>query len=205
MAGQRKRSKPKYSIATLILLLAIAVFYHYNVKDTPPPVDTHPTEAPAKKERKAKKPKRAKSTRKLTVFTGKVIGIKDGDTFEVLYDGQPERVRLSDIDCPEKSQPFGNNAKQFSSDLCFNKTVTVTCDAKRDRYGRLIGTVVTSDGINVNEALVKEGFAWHYLQYSDKEELTGYEATARRNRLGLWADVNPTPPWDWRRKKRSAR
>jgi len=205
MAGQRIRSKPKYSIATLILLLVIAVFYHYNVKDTPPPVDTHPTEAPAKKERKAKKPKRAKSTRKLTVFTGRVIGIKDGDTFEVLYDGQPERVRLSDIDCPEKSQPFGNNAKQFSSDLCFNKTVTVTCDAKRDRYGRLIGTVVTSDGINVNEALVKEGFAWHYLQYSDKVELTGYEATARRNRLGLWADVNPTPPWDWRRQKRSAK
>jgi micrococcal nuclease len=204
MVGQRRRSKPKYSIATLILLLAIAVFYHFNV-DTPPPVDTHPTEAPAKKERKAKKPKRAKSTRKLTVFTGKVIGIKDGDTFEVLYDGQPERVRLSDIDCPEKSQPFGNNAKQFSSNLCFNKTVTVTCDAKRDRYGRLIGTVVTSDGINVNEALVKEGFAWHYLQYSDKEELTGYEATARRNRLGLWADVNPTPPWDWRRQKRSAK
>jgi micrococcal nuclease len=205
MAGQRRTSKPKYSIATLILLLVIAVFYHYNVKDTPPPVNTHPTEAPAKKERKAKKPKRAKSTRKLTVFTGRVIGIKDGDTFEVLYDGQPERVRLSDIDCPEKSQPFGNNAKQFSSDLCFNKTVTVTCDAKRDRYGRLIGTVVTSDGINVNEALVKEGFAWHYLQYSDKEELTGYEATARRNRLGLWADVNPTPPWDWRRKKRSSK
>jgi micrococcal nuclease len=83
MAGQRKRSKPKYSIATLILLLVIAVFYHYNVKDAPPPVDTHPTEAPAKKERKAKKPKRAKSTRKLTVFTGRVIGIKDGDTFEV--------------------------------------------------------------------------------------------------------------------------
>jgi micrococcal nuclease len=205
MAGQRKRSKPKYSIATLILLLVIAVFYHYNVKDTPPPVNKHPTEAPAKKERKAKKPKRAKSTRKVTVFTGRVIGIKDGDTFEVLYDGQPERVRLSDIDCPEKSQPFGNNAKQFSSDLCFNKTVTVMCDAKRDRYGRLIGTVVTSDGINVNEALVKEGFAWHYLQYSDKEELTGYEATARKNRLGLWADVNPTPPWDWRREKRSAK
>jgi micrococcal nuclease len=205
MAGQRRRSKPKYSIATLILLLVIAVFYHYNVEDTQPPVDMHPTEAPAKKERKAKKPKRAKSTRKLTVFTGRVIGIKDGDTFEVLYDGQPERVRLSDIDCPEKSQPFGNNAKQFSSDLCFNKTVTVTCDAKRDRYGRLIGTVVTSGGINVNEALVKEGFAWHYLQYSDKEELTGYEATARKNRLGLWADVNPTPPWDWRREKRSAK
>jgi len=203
MAGQRKRSKPKYSIATLIILLMLAVFYNYNVKDIKPPVDKYPTEAPAKKVRKAKKQKRTKDLRNLTVFTGRVIGIKDGDTFEVLYDGQPERVRLADIDCPEKSQPFGNNAKQFSSDLCFNKTVTVTCDAKRDRYGRLIGTVITNDGINVNEALVKEGFAWHYLQYSDKEELTVYEATARKKHLGLWADANPTPPWDWRREKRN--
>ena len=203
MAGQRKRSKPKFSIATLIILLALAVYYNYNVKDSKPPVENYPTEAPAKKVRKAKKPKRTEDLRNLTVFTGKVIGIKDGDTFEVLYDGQPERVRLADVDCPEKSQPFGNNAKQFSSDLCFNKTATVTCAAKRDRYGRLIGTVVTDDGINVNEALVKAGFAWHYLQYSHKEELTGYEAIARKKRLGLWADNDPTPPWDWRREKRS--
>jgi len=205
MAGQRRRSKPKYSIVTLVILLLLAVYYNYNVKDTRPPVDKVPNEAPVKKTPKAKKPKRNQDLRKLTVFTGTVIGVKDGDTFEILYDGQPERVRLADIDCPEKSQPFGKNAKQFSSDLCFNKTVTVTCDAKRDRYGRLIGTVVTNDGINVNEALVKEGFAWHYLAYSDKEELTGYEAAARKKHLGLWADVNPTPPWDWRREKRSAR
>ena len=205
MAGQRRRSKPKYSIATLIILLVLAVLYNYNVKDTKPPVDKYPVDTPVKKAPKSKRQKRTKDLRNLTVFTGRVIGIKDGDTFEVLYDGQPERVRLADIDCPEKSQPFGNNAKQFSSDLCFNKTVTVTCNAKRDRYGRLIGTVVTDDGINVNEALVKQGFAWHYLQYSDKDELTGLEATARKKHLGLWADADPTPPWDWRREKRSTR
>jgi len=201
MAGQR-RQKPKFGVVTLIIALALAVYYNYNVKDSKPPVEKYPTEAPTKKERKAKKPKKVKELRNLTVFTGTVIGIKDGDTFEILYDGQPERVRLADIDCPEKSQPFGNNAKQFASDLCFNKTVTVTCAAKRDRYGRLIGTVVTNDGTNVNEALVKQGFAWHYLDYSDNKEYTNMEATARKNQLGLWADKDPTPPWDWRRTKR---
>jgi len=201
MAGQRK-TKPKVGAVTLIIALALAVYYNYNVLDSKPPVEKHPTEAPAKKTRKAKKPKKAKELRDITVFTGKVIGIKDGDTFEILYDGQPERVRLADIDCPEKSQPFGNNAKQYASDLCFDKTVTVTCNAKRDRYGRLIGTVVTADGTNVNEALVKQGFAWHYLDYSDKDEFTDYEATARNKHLGLWADKEPTPPWDWRRTKR---
>lgn len=204
MAGQR-RQKPKFGVITLIIALAFAVYYNYNVKDSKPPVEKYPTEAPARKERKAGKPKKAKELRNLTVFTGKVIGIKDGDTFEVLYDGQPERVRLADIDCPEKSQPFGNNAKQFASDLCFNKTVTVTCAAKRDRYGRLVGTVVTKDGININEALVKQGFAWHYLDYSDREEYTDMEATARKKQLGLWADKDPTPPWDWRRVRRNAR
>jgi micrococcal nuclease len=204
MANQR-RTKPKFGVVTLIIAVALAVYYNYNVKDTKPPVEKYPTEAPAKKVRKAKKAKRNNELRALTVFTGKVIGIKDGDTFEVLYDGQPERVRLADIDCPEKSQPFGNNAKQYASDICFNKTVTVTCAAKRDRYGRLIGTIVTQDGINVNEALVKQGFAWHYLAYSDKEEYTGLEAAARKKHLGLWADKDPTPPWDWRRTKRNAR
>jgi endonuclease YncB( thermonuclease family) len=204
MAGQRK-TKPKFGVVTLVIALALAVYYNYNITDTKPPVEKYPTEAPAKKERKAKKPKRTEDLRDLTVFTGKVIGIKDGDTFEVLYDGQPERVRLADIDCPEKSQPFGNNAKQYASDLCFGETVTVSCAKKRDRYGRLIGTVTTADGTNVNEALVKAGFAWHYLAYSDKEEYTTYEATARTKQLGLWADKDPTPPWDWRRTKRSAK
>ncbi len=201
MAGQR-RQKPKFGVVTLIIAIALAVYYNYNVKDTKPPVEKYPTETPAKKERKGGSTKKTKELRNLTVFTGKVIGIKDGDTFEILYDGQPERVRLADIDCPEKSQPFGNNAKQFASNLCFNKTVTVTCAAKRDRYGRLIGTVVTEDGTNVNEALVKQGFAWHYLDYSDNEEYTGMETAAREKQLGLWADKDPTPPWDWRRTKR---
>lgn len=204
MAGQRKK-KPKYGIVTLIIALALTVYYNYNITDVKPPVQKHPGEAPAKEERKAKKPKEAEELRDLTVFTGKVIGIKDGDTFEVLYDGQPERVRLADIDCPEKSQPFGNNAKQYASDLCFGKTVTVSCDKKRDRYGRLIGTIITDDGTNVNEELVKSGLAWHYKHYSHRDEFTDYEDEARTKHIGLWADKDPTPPWDWRRTKRNAK
>ena len=202
---QPRRSKPKYSIATLVVLLALAVYYNYAVKDTPvkPPVEHYPNEAPAKKAKKHKAPKKRGELRNLTIFTGEVIGIKDGDTYEILYDGQPERVRLADVDCPEKSQAFGKNAKQYASNLCFGKTVTVTCAAKRDRYGRLIGTVVTDKGTNVNEALVKAGFAWHYKQYSKSEAIGDFETTARKNHLGLWADANPTPPWDYRKSKRN--
>jgi len=202
MAGQR-RSKPKYGVATLIIILAVSAYFKFFSPETKPTYRRYPTEAPASKAKKAKKPKVAQDQRDLTVFTGKVIGIKDGDTYEILYGNQPERVRLADVDCPEKSQPFGKNAKQYASDLCFGKTVTVTCAAKRDRYGRLIGTVTTNDGTNVNEALVKAGFAWHYKQYSKKEYMADYENTAHQKHLGLWADKDPTPPWDWRKEKRS--
>ena len=203
--AKQKRSKPKYSITTLLVLLVLAIYYNYYVKDadSKPSVETAPVKVPAKKSSSRKKNSLPEDQRNLTVFTGKVIGIKDGDTYEILYDSIPERVRLADVDCPEKSQPFGKNARQYAADLCFGQTVTVTCAAKRDRYGRLIGTVTNANGVNVNEALVKAGFAWHYKQYSKKEAISGYEATAREKHLGLWADNNPTPPWDWRKEKRN--
>jgi len=200
MAGQRQ-SKPKFGIATLLLLLVLAVYYNYGVKNEPKAKP--PTERKATKAKRSKKAKEPSELRYLTTFTGKVTGIKDGDTFEVLYDNQPERVRLAEIDCPEKSQAFGKNARQYASDLCFGKMVTVTSTGKRDRYNRIVGTVVTQDGTNVNEALLKAGLAWHYKQYSKNAGLTVFEEEARQSHLGLWVDKNPVAPWEWRKQKRN--
>lgn len=50
-------------------------------------------------------------------FTGTVIGVSDGDTITVLYQGYPEKIRLEGIDCPEKAQAFGQRAKQFKIKL----------------------------------------------------------------------------------------
>jgi micrococcal nuclease len=58
-------------------------------------------------------------------FSRQVVGVADGDTLGVLYDGRAERVRLHGIHCPENGQAFGNQAKQFASDMAFNKQVTV--------------------------------------------------------------------------------
>jgi len=196
--GKRK-TQPKYTIGSLLLLLAFVFYMGYrSASDKPVPEEKAPIENPVK----AKKSKAKKPLRHLTVFTGKVVSIKDGDTFEILYDSIPERVRLAEIDCPEKSQAFGKNARQYASELCFGKTVTVTSDGKRDRYGRVVGTITTTDGTNVNEELVKAGLAWHYKHYSKSKTLDAIEQQAREQKVGLWADKDPVAPWEWRKERR---
>lgn len=130
-------------------------------------------------------------------FIAKVVGVKDGDTIEVLIEKQTIIVRLSDIDCPEKSQPFGSAAKKFTSEFCFGKEVKIISNGKFDRYKRLIATV-TIDDISLNKQLVINGLAWHFTKYSDNIEFTEIEEQARLNKVGLWADNDPTPPWEWR-------
>lgn len=192
---RKRKIKPKYSIGSLLILLAFSFYIACNRDAELKPRDDY------KEQPKTSKPK--KDLRYLTTFTGKVIGIKDGDTFEVLYDGQPEKIRLAEIDCPEKQQPFGNNARQYASQLCFGKMVTVTSSGKRDRYGRVVGTITTQDGINVNEELIKAGLAWHYKDYSDNESLALMQQEAKAQRIGLWQDKNPVAPWNWRKHKRN--
>jgi endonuclease YncB( thermonuclease family) len=57
----------------------------------------------------------------------------------------------------------------------------------------------------INMEMVRDGFAWRYVQYDKPGEFTGAEAEAREHRRGLWADKDPTPPWEWRKVKREAR
>jgi endonuclease YncB( thermonuclease family) len=134
-------------------------------------------------------------------ISGKVIAVKDGDTIEILYNGKPLTIRFAHVDCPEikKHQPYGQAAKQFTSDKCFGQIVTVENDHQYDRYKRLIGVVINAKNENVNMELVKAGFAWHYAKYSNDMGYAKAQEEARKNKLGLWADNNPTPPWDWRK------
>jgi len=91
-------------------------------------------------------------------FSGKVVGVKDGDTIVVMKDGAPVIIRLNGIDCPENGQDFGTKAKQATSELCFNKFVKVEVK-ELDRYGRTVATIILPDGKNLNEELVKSGLA----------------------------------------------
>ena len=136
-------------------------------------------------------------------FTGKVIGVADGDTITVLHNGVPEKVRLFGIDAPERHQPFGMRAKQFVSNLAFGKVVEIN-PAGHDRWKRTIAEVVLPDGRYLNREVVHAGFAWWFRKYAPSDdELEDLEGKARAARRGLWADADPVPPWEWRASQRS--
>ena len=131
-------------------------------------------------------------------FIGKVVGVIDGDSIRVMHDGKAEQIRLLGIDCPEKRQPFGTRAKEYTSELAFGQDVTVYGD-KRDRYGRRLAEVLLPDGRSLNQELIKTGSAWWFRQYSKDLRLGELERQAREAKRGLWADPHPVPPWEWRR------
>lgn len=133
-----------------------------------------------------------------TTISGRVVGVMDGDTIEILSNRQTYRLRLDGIDCPEKSQAFGNAAKQVCSNLCFGKTAKAVYTDK-DRYGRYLAKVILPGGAELNATLLKNGYAWHYKQYSKDAYYAALELAARKAKAGLWADKNPIPPWQYRR------
>jgi micrococcal nuclease len=132
-------------------------------------------------------------------FTGRVVGISDGDTISVMHGTRAEKIRLNGIDCPEKQQAFGQRAKQFTSKLVFRKDVTVRTSG-HDKYGRTIGNVILSDGSALNQELLKAGLAWWYEKYSKDTGLRDLQEEARQAKRGLWVYRDPVPPWEWRHR-----
>lgn len=139
-------------------------------------------------------------------ITGRVVAISDGDTLTVLDASKTQhKIRLAGIDAPEKAQPFGTRSRQALSEYAFSKDVTVLV-VDVDRYKRVVGIVMLG-GKDINQQLVAEGHVWVYRQFLKKlptgkpEAYLEAEQRAKANRAGLWVDKNPTPPWEWRRKK----
>ncbi|EFG1052923.1 thermonuclease family protein [Escherichia coli] len=131
---------------------------------------------------------------------GKVVRVLDGDTIEVLNEKMPVRVRLINIDAPEKKQPFGKWSTNQLKSLIAGQPVTVAY-SQTDRYGRVLGRVVTTNGIEANRYMVQNGAAWVYDQYNADPSLPALQREAIEQKRGLWADNQPVPPWEWRHSK----
>ncbi|WP_082762664.1 thermonuclease family protein [Aliarcobacter cryaerophilus] len=133
-------------------------------------------------------------------LVGKVVKVSDGDTVTILTsDKTQHKIRLNDIDAPEKKQNFGNKSKDNLAKYIAGKTVTVQYQ-KKDKYKRILGTIYYNN-TDINLQQVKDGYAWVYRKYSNNQNYYKAEKLARDKRIGLWADKNPLEPWEFRRKR----
>lgn len=132
--------------------------------------------------------------------TGKVVRVEDGNTLEVsAATGDQYRIVLLGIDCPELSQDFGPQSRDFLKDRTLNEEVVVSFHGK-DRMGNRIGIIVLKDGTDIRHELLKNGLAWT-TEKNPIAELEALRLEAEQKREGLWGADNPTPPWVYRRQQ----
>lgn len=137
-------------------------------------------------------------------LSGKVVGISDGDTLTLLTaEKRQVKVRLAEIDTPEKAQPYGTRAQQHLSTLAFGKQAELQVQ-DTDRYGRTLARVFVN-GQDVNREMVSQGAAWVYRAYNRDTSLLAVEAEAKAQKRGLWAlpEAERVAPWDWRKAGRA--
>lgn len=138
-------------------------------------------------------------------FTGFVDSVIDGDTVRVVdLNHKRHKVQLLGIDAPEKEQSYGKECRELLKDLVKGEKVDVIWGAM-DQYGRLLATLVV-DGGNVNLRMLADGCAWYYKendQYLPPNIHTVYEMVeqqAIQDKMHLWQEENPLPPWEFRKQ-----
>jgi endonuclease YncB( thermonuclease family) len=111
---------------------------------------------------------------------------------------KPVKLRLSGIDAPEKSQPYGVEAQKSLAEMTMGKWIRVITRA-RDDYGRTVADVI-ADGVDVNHEQVRRGLAWEYSRFHNRRELLVMQRQAQQQKRGLWAGDNVIEPALWRKQ-----
>lgn len=135
---------------------------------------------------------------------GHAIKFADGDTFTFLStEGDTFKIRLQGIDCPEKKQEYGATAAQFTKEF-LNGQLLFVYIKDTDYYGRRIAVVYNQIyKQSLNEALLRNGLAWHYTQYDKNPSYSNFEYFARIKKVNIWSSPNPVAPWEYRKAKKT--
>ena len=144
-------------------------------------------------------------------FNAQVVRIVDGDTIQVIdSNGIKFKIRLLGIDTPELKQRFGYESSLSLKKIIDGKSVIIISKPEKNkpytlgRYKRIIGKIILN-GKDINLEMVQKGMAWHYKKYiksqnvEDRQSYNNAEQDARLNKIGLWSDVSPVAPWEWRK------
>lgn len=138
----------------------------------------------------------------------RVKWVIDGDTVVVTQGWKETVIRLDSIDCPEDNQRWGDIAKYGLIKLISQKNIRLEIHGA-DHHGRTLATIhlwneYKYEWLNINERMVTLGHAWVMRRYYDhlprerQEKLNRLERWAQSKKVGLWAEDNPIPPWEWR-------
>ena len=132
-------------------------------------------------------------------FEARVIAVMDGDTLMVLRGSEKIKIRLVNIDAPEKSQAYGKESRDALLASVLKKQVRVSSQAV-DNYGRMIAEIHVN-GRSVNEEMVASGMAWEYSHFHRNKHYLALQSAAQQAHLGLWSQTDkPVPPELWRKQ-----
>ena len=129
----------------------------------------------------------------------KVEKIIDGDTVYATMEGKPYKLRLTEIDAPERDQPFGRQSKVFLRELLKDGEFDADISGK-DQYGRYLARLY-DNGVDINRKMVNEGMAWVYDFYVTDKTFYKNQQSAQQEKKGIWSKRFPAPPWEWRRAR----
>jgi micrococcal nuclease len=136
----------------------------------------------------------------LDAFALPVISyVYDGDTVKISENNIEYKLRLTDIDAPEKAQSYGLKSRRALMKLCLKANIQAVLSGT-DKYQRRLGKL-TCNGQDASLFMVKNGHAWFNNRYSMNGKLFNAEQEARKSKLGLWQDKNPISPWVWRKQQ----
>ena len=120
----------------------------------------------------------------------RVLGVVDGDTIKIEYEGRSATVRLIGVDTPETVHPnkpvefFGKEASAFTKNPLIGESVYLRFgNETRDKYNRLLAYVFRSpDGLFVNLEIVRQGYGHAYVKYpfEHMELFRDYDAAFRQ-------------------------
>jgi micrococcal nuclease len=119
-----------------------------------------------------------------------VTHVTDGDTLNVRCAGRKERVRLLQIDTPEREDALYTEAGDALEALIAGRSIELELGPEeRDDHGRLLAYVF-ADGENLNLAVIARGWSPYFDRYGAgayPSEFAAAERAAREARLGIWA------------------
>ena len=136
-------------------------------------------------------------------FTGELTKAWGGDNFEFLSGKETHYLLLRGVDSPDPGEPFYHQSKQTIKQLTNGKQLTVDVFDRDEVMHEIVDIAVPvgntegdfdSEEFDLGTELIKRGWArYNGAEFGEAERLIAAEASAKKRKVGIWADPEETP------------